>query len=830
MDRASVLVLQRDPDLASRLDPRDFALALARGLQTVWRVTDDATQNVRRIDRSYWPSGALHERTGQKRLGGTESPEYTYRYEYDRNGSLSLLRDERKDRTTTFSYDDADRQTLADEQAFNAAEQTRRGKDTKLAYDRNGNVLERLTDGRVQANGNYAGGKTTTFSYDSLDRERSMQVVAGGERTRSTSTDYWPGGERSLRRTDRESVDDDTVERWFRFSDGRLSRMDRKRQGASGFLKERAYDYDLNGNRVRDERGAHEFNSRDQLVLWNPDTAGKPDVAYKLNGSGGIRQRTRGNEITTYSYGPGDERLDHAEVTVGGVPAGTTNYSYDQGFGDVTKYQVVGAPEPAATFVYDAFGRQTRATSDTKDETFSYDGLDRRDTKTAGTKWFDLSYVGLSESLSQETQFEGGDERRSYDYTSTLERVGAARKADGESGDAPYRAYSLDANGSVEGLQDDTGVDSSERYGYDPYGEALDAQGGPQDEADLSPDQQANPFRFEGHYYDAAFKTYDMRARAYLPEIGRFLQEDHYEQALGDQALETDPLTQDRYAFAGGNPLNNIEWDGHRSCGATCRPGEHQQNYGGSVQRIPGKRDPAATDFSGSHDPNPDYGAAYRASQAETKRPTAPPPVMCGGRAGCVPMAPATGDSEAACDSILRFLCEAGDLLADEAGATALHVFWCGPGGPSLRPECQPQLPSLNDLENTYIRDDALRSGGRIFAGLVLAGESRGRGGARMYGPFHRREGPQTVEEMAKARAGKVDQVEGGVNQWALHPSVDARRGPLPPGASGYEFYTPVRPAPLNPKSRPRWPQGYPGVRDLPNGRVAIPCRVTRCQ
>jgi RHS repeat-associated protein len=60
-----------------------------------------------------------------------------------------------------------------------------------------------------------------------------------------------------------------------------------------------------------------------------------------------------------------------------------------------------------------------------------------------------------------------------------------------------------------------------------------------------------------------------MKARAYLPEIGRFLQEDHYEAALGDQALETDPLTQDRYAFAGGNPTNNIEFDGHRYYGGS---------------------------------------------------------------------------------------------------------------------------------------------------------------------------------------------------------------------------------------------------------------------
>jgi RHS repeat-associated protein len=231
----------------------------------------------------------------------------------------------------------------------------------------------------------------------------------------------------------------------------------------------------------------------------------------------------------------------------------------------VTSYRLEGAPEPAARFAYDPFGRTRESERGSKLEKFSYDGLDRRDTREVGARFFDLSYVGLSEALSQESQFEGGDERRSYDYTSALERVGTARKADGVSDDARYRAYSLDANGSVEGLQDDTGVDSDDRYRYDPYGQALDSEGDPQDEDALSPDQQANPFRFQGHYYDAAFETYDMKARAYLPEVGRFLQEDHYEQASGDQALETDPLTQDRYAFAAANPIDNIEFDGHKA-------------------------------------------------------------------------------------------------------------------------------------------------------------------------------------------------------------------------------------------------------------------------
>ncbi len=86
-----------------------------RGLQTSWKVTDtsESPQKTREITRTYLPSGALEERVGQKDLGQGVQPEYTYAYEYNRNGLLTLLHDQRKHRRTLFSYDDAGRTTAA---------------------------------------------------------------------------------------------------------------------------------------------------------------------------------------------------------------------------------------------------------------------------------------------------------------------------------------------------------------------------------------------------------------------------------------------------------------------------------------------------------------------------------------------------------------------------------------------------------------------------------------------------------------------------------------------------------------------------------------------
>ena len=55
-----------------------------------------------------------------------------------------------------------------------------------------------------------------------------------------------------------------------------------------------------------------------------------------------------------------------------------------------------------------------------------------------------------------------------------------------------------------------------------------------------------------------------MGARRFGPDVGRILQADSYNGALSNLGLSLDPLTQNRYSLAGGNPLSFVEWDGHR--------------------------------------------------------------------------------------------------------------------------------------------------------------------------------------------------------------------------------------------------------------------------
>src|SRR5260370_18143399 len=54
-----------------------------------------------------------------------------------------------------------------------------------------------------------------------------------------------------------------------------------------------------------------------------------------------------------------------------------------------------------------------------------------------------------------------------------------------------------------------------------------------------------------------------MGARRFATDTNKFLQPDQFNNALSNLALGSDPITQNRYSLAGGNPLSSIEWDGH---------------------------------------------------------------------------------------------------------------------------------------------------------------------------------------------------------------------------------------------------------------------------
>jgi RHS repeat-associated protein len=117
-------------------------------------------------------------------------------------------------------------------------------------------------------------------------------------------------------------------------------------------------------------------------------------------------------------------------------------------------------------------------------------------------------------------------------------------------------------------------------YGYDAYGgaDARPTDGQALTSGDTNDLAPLNPYRYSGRRIDSGTASsggaasplpngsggYDMGARRYGPDIAGFLQQDMYHGALANLGLSLDPLTQNRYALAGGNPISYIETDGHR--------------------------------------------------------------------------------------------------------------------------------------------------------------------------------------------------------------------------------------------------------------------------
>jgi RHS repeat-associated protein len=577
---------------------------------------DDESPDGRDIRRTFNDDGTLRVRVGIRPTSDGDQTRRRHEYFYNRNRSLirfddrdSILYEDGHpvpdigppDRTTTIQRDFAERETIVDEHDA--------GRDTTFEYDGDGNVTRRQTDGQyveTSSGATYEGDerKTTTFTYDALDRERTMTVDPARGANRLTTTTWWPSGDMRER-----EKSNHTVETRYFNPRGEISRKIRDPQ--QGDTRTQDYDYDAEGNRTEDERGTHVFDPRRQLYRWTRgaryDEGGKEGttVTYERNDAGDVREQTdtwdppgaAGPSHTTFTYR--GERLVRTHTVVPIEGSGTpqtvdSDYSYDD-FGSVvrisheesgpgsggedppdgppTPVECPGMPDNAerkvTRYCYDEFERMVLSRGEGVDRPtrYIYDGLDRRDRRIDGeNRTHDYSYIGTSEMLSRETDHRGT--RKQYDYDSNGRRLGqSVQPADAE--DPDYRTYAVDANGSVEGLENGDGrfgADDQDTYLYDPYGEPEDvAPQGQEDEEDagLSPNAHDNPFRFEGFYYDSGVRTYDMRARSYRPDIKRFLSQDHFESAVGDQFLQADPLTQNRYAFAGGNPVNNVEFDGH---------------------------------------------------------------------------------------------------------------------------------------------------------------------------------------------------------------------------------------------------------------------------
>ncbi|MCW2933610.1 MAG: mucin-2, partial [Actinomycetia bacterium] len=174
-----------------------------------------------------------------------------------------------------------------------------------------------------------------------------------------------------------------------------------------------------------------------------------------------------------------------------------------------------------------------------------------------------FTYLGLSGEVASET--DPNSTSKTYDYTPSGARLSQATTD--STGTSTPGYYSYNAHSDVEALTGASGTTTA-TYGYTAYGSPVTSMftGADKNNATSSPASTTTPYsayRFNAMRWDSTTGQYDMGFRNYDPGLNQFASRDMYDGALADAGLSTDPFTGSRYAFGGGNPISNIELNGH---------------------------------------------------------------------------------------------------------------------------------------------------------------------------------------------------------------------------------------------------------------------------
>lgn len=505
----------------------------------------------------------------------------SFTYAYDANGAQTEVKDTTSGAvidTFKTSYDGLGRALKVQELAAGSEKRV-----TDYAYDLNSNMLS-VDARRTAGSQSLAASRYTAYSWDVRDM---VDTVKSGDTPTSTldtwSYTYDPRGMVStLTKPNDNKV---TV----RYHEDGLPRTTREYSGGvngTKLVSAHTLKYTVDGDRSED--------------VEKVDRAGTSVTNYL-------------DQTTRYAYTPAQKL---SRVTKSGADHGSSeSYTYDAA-GNVTE-QTIGSVSSAMTYVrnrltktvsgstttnhhYDVFGRSTTATVGSQVvERNAYDGFDRlirqqkygtdgshMSTKSTSYDPFDRTsqqsvkvgaqsvatqtrfvYLGLEDqvAIEEQTNTSGAWEvSKRYTYAPDGSKLMLVDTPVNDSSSKEY-FYSTNPHGDVEAVTDDTGQSTS-TYWYSAYGTADEAGTTGEDAVTGDPVQDAelvNPYRFNSARFDGATGTYDMGFRDYDPGLNRFLTRDMYNGALDDVALGSDPWNTNRYAFAGGNPISRVEFDGH---------------------------------------------------------------------------------------------------------------------------------------------------------------------------------------------------------------------------------------------------------------------------
>ncbi|WOH19126.1 RHS repeat-associated core domain-containing protein [Paenarthrobacter sp. GOM3] len=259
-----------------------------------------------------------------------------------------------------------------------------------------------------------------------------------------------------------------------------------------------------------------------------------------------LTSATQGTTVEGWTY---DKNSNRMNATKTGTPTVYSTYNAaDQLCWTATTNGACGsAPAGATTYTYDANGNTTAAGTTTN----AFNVFNQVTSTTVAGATTNFAYAGLR-----------NDERTSAGSTNflngslgiTTQTIAGATTAfirDPDGGLVSMRIstgaslyYTTDALGSVILLTDSTQAKAA-TYSYDSWGNTTAA----------GTQAAANPWQYAGGYKDTPTGYTKFGARYYNPTTGRFTQPDPSDQE------------QNRYLYAGANPVNNSDPSGLYSVG-----------------------------------------------------------------------------------------------------------------------------------------------------------------------------------------------------------------------------------------------------------------------
>ncbi len=490
--------------------------------------------------------------------------------------------------------------------------------ESTFRYDASGNLTRRVDGGRVS---------TFTYDDADWLAETNDLGDDGCKDNYRVVTDFTATGWEDLRRTYAgygiAGGCDDKIKQtmdWDYFSNGKLKQLDTRRGGPGGTaIESHALTYRdsggvyVNGNRVKDTftRAApasstapcqsstcthtYTFDGRDRLTkevrAFGAGAGGTTEFTLDEVGNTKVEKRTptSGTAITITSTYEGSRLVTRK---VGADPVRRHHYDSWGNLDCVTKDTVDPATacklhqNATSTSVYEdytydhlnrlrayrAYNITTGARSD--HARYFVDPLERvyreRENHEAWGSTYrvtDFFHSGLSDTVAKETLKKGTEQTvtKTYSFDAYGHRIALNNDDPNKAADTGDFLYGYDVHGNVSQLSDvgtrsdpaATTVEGS--YGYTPHGEK-DTEVTKGDAGQL---EAINYYRYAGKRLDTGNQGYFTGSRQYGPQTGRFLQQDVYMGALNDLSLSLDPLTQNRYGLAGGNPVSYVESDGH---------------------------------------------------------------------------------------------------------------------------------------------------------------------------------------------------------------------------------------------------------------------------